>query len=105
MLFAGVPVADFGPGVAWYERFFGRPADVVVHENEVMWQVAQEGWVYVVRDPDRAGNGLFAIFVDDLDGMAAEYGLEIETVREGMRKTVLVDPEGNRITLGQRPAQ
>jgi predicted enzyme related to lactoylglutathione lyase len=108
-LFAGVPVADYAAGLAWYERLFGRPADIVVHETEAMWQVAEAGWVYVVGDGARAGNGLVTLIVDDLEahlaaiaGRGIEFGA-IETMGGGARKAVAADPEGNTIGYGDVP--
>ncbi|HEX5506116.1 MAG TPA: VOC family protein [Thermomicrobiales bacterium] len=106
ILFAGIAVADYGTAVAWYERFFGRPPDVPVAEQEAMWQVAAAGWVYVVGDAGRAGNALLTLAVDNLDARVAtlaERGLtatEFETVPGG-RKAGFDDPEGNRITLAE----
>ena len=37
---AGVPVADLHAEMGWYERLFGRPADIVPNDNEAMWCVA-----------------------------------------------------------------
>ncbi len=67
VLFAGVAVADFPRAREWYARLFDRDADVVAHDREVIWQVAGAGWLYVVEDADRAGSGLVAISVSDLD--------------------------------------
>lgn len=109
-VFAGIAVSDYGAALAWYERLLGRPPDVIVAENEAMWQVAGAGWVYVVGDPARAGHGLFAFLVDDLDRQVAELaqrGLavgEIETLPGSARKVVLHDPEGNKITVGEAPS-
>jgi predicted enzyme related to lactoylglutathione lyase len=108
VLFAGVPVADFEAARAWYERLFGRPADVVPHETEVMWQAAEAGWVYVVRDPERAGHALLTLMVDDLDARLAglsALGLGFgppEPVGGG-RKAQISDPDGNRISLAEVP--
>ena len=108
-LFAGVPVADYATAIAWYERLFGRPPDVLVKEDEAMWQAAEAGWVYVVADRARAGNGLVTVIVDDLDEQLAELagrGLAdatIETYSNGVRKATLTDPEGNMIGFGEVP--
>jgi catechol 2,3-dioxygenase-like lactoylglutathione lyase family enzyme len=102
-------VADYSAALAWYERLLGRPPDVIVAENEAMWQVVEAGWVYVVGDAECAGHGLFAFLVDDLERQVAELtqrGLatgEIETVPGSARKVVLHDPEGNKITVGEAP--
>ena len=39
-----------------------------------MWWVAETAWLYVVVDGDRAGNGLVALSVADLDATLAELG-------------------------------
>ena len=104
-VFAGIAVADYDAALAWYERLLGRPADVIVTENEAMWQVAEAGWVYVVGDATRAGYALLTLLVDDLEHQVAalaQRGLAtgaIETVPGVVRKAVLIAPEGNRITV------
>ena len=67
LLFAGLAVTDFPRAVEWYRRLFGRDADVVAHDREVMWRVAGTGRLYVVEDSVRAGSGLVAVAVPDLD--------------------------------------
>jgi hypothetical protein len=109
ILFAGVAVAEFAPARAWYESFFGRPPDLVPHENEAAWQIAADGWVYVVRDAERAGNGLVTILVDDLDVRVDQLASrrieseDVETYSGGVRKVTFTDPEGNSISLGHVP--
>lgn len=105
VLFAGVRVRDFRAAVDWYGRLFGRSADIVPHEHEVMWQVAEGGWLYVVEDAEHAGNSLAAICVDDLDDFVAELAGRdlavgpIEPVGEAARKAKTHDPDGNSIDL------
>jgi predicted enzyme related to lactoylglutathione lyase len=105
VLFAGVPVRDFDLSCDWFGRLFGRPADVVAHDHEVMWRVADGGWLYIVRDPDRAGRSLVAVAVADLDAAVAEltdHGLHpgpIEPEGDGARKSKLKDPDGNLVAL------
>ena len=70
-------------------------------------QLADSGWIYVVVDPDRAGNGLLTLLVDDLEAHVAalaDRGIvtgPIETIPGVVSKAVIADPEGNRITFGQ----
>ena len=107
ILFSGLAVAEFAPARAWYESFFGRPPDLVPHETEAAWQIATDGWVYVVGDAERAGNGLVTILVGDLDeqlAALADRGIapaRIETYGSGARKAVVADPDGNEIGLGE----
>jgi len=106
-VFAGIPVADYDAALAWYERLLGRPPDVIVTENEAMWQVADTAWIYVVGDTKRAGHALLTLLVDDLEDQVAalaDRGLApgaIDTVPGVVRKAVIIDPEGNGITLGE----
>jgi predicted enzyme related to lactoylglutathione lyase len=107
VLFAGVPVAELHAALAWYERLLGGPPDLVPNESERMWRLTDGGWVYVVADAERAGRGLLTLIVDDLDAHLVELadrGIEageLEAISETTRKAVLVDPDGNRITLGE----
>jgi len=106
-VFAGIAVADYDAALAWYTRFVGRSPDVIVTENEAMWQAVETGWIYVVGDATRAGKALLTLLVNDLEDYVAELGqrgLEpsaIETVPGLYRKAVMTDPEGNMISLGQ----
>ena len=106
-VFAGIAVADYDSALAWYKRFFGRPPDVIVKENEAMWQVADRGWIYVVGDTNRAGKALLTLLVDNLENHVAELGERglapgaIDTVPGLYRKAVITDLEGNTIYLGE----
>ena len=107
VLFAGIAVADFGEARAWYERFLGRGPDIVAHDEEVMWQITGAGWLYIRRDPERAGNGIVAVAVSDIE--ATVSALERRGVSAGAiepdgdagRKAVVLDPDGNRLELVQ----
>lgn len=111
VLFAGLPVTDFARAADWYERLFDRPCDVVAHESERLWRVTETGWVYVVSDAGRAGNGLVAIVVGDLDATVAELaarGIGVtstEHVPDGGRKATVTDPDGNQVSFIEVPGQ
>jgi hypothetical protein len=45
--------------------------------TERAWKLTDESWIYVVRDPERAGRALVTVMVDD------------------------GDPEGNQVGFGQ----
>jgi catechol 2,3-dioxygenase-like lactoylglutathione lyase family enzyme len=105
LLLAGVAVADFPRAAEWYGRLFGRGPDVVAHDREFLWRVAETGWLYVVEDTARAGTGLVAIQVPDLDATVADLGARgigsgpIERESDAARKAVVTDPEGNTIAF------
>jgi predicted enzyme related to lactoylglutathione lyase len=105
VLFAGVATADLDRAAAWYDALLGRPADIVVNDDEVMWQIGTEGWLYLVRDPARAGQALVTVAVPDLGAALSDMtrrGLRpppIEIIEGAGRKAPVVDPEGNTVTL------
>lgn len=105
MVFAGAAVADFDAAVAWYTVVLGRAADVPVTEGEVMWQLSDSAFLYVVREPERAGGGLLTLSVGDLDLAVAEVaargitGAPIEQVGTAGRRSLYTDPDGNRLAL------
>jgi predicted enzyme related to lactoylglutathione lyase len=105
VLFAGVPVTDFGAAVGWYARLFGRPADIIVKDDEVMWRFADAAWLYVLSDPERAGHALVALSVPDLDKALADIagrGITsgpVEFVGDAGRKAVFTDADGNSLAF------
>jgi predicted enzyme related to lactoylglutathione lyase len=107
ILFAGVAVADYDSAVDWYARLFGRPADVIVNDDEVMWHAAGTSWLYVVKDAKRAGNALVVLSVADLDQLVEEIGARgitggsIEIIGDAGRKLTLIDGEGNTVAFIQ----
>jgi glyoxylase I family protein len=107
--FTGVPVTELASGRDFFERLFGRPADVDVAADEVMWRVAETSWLYVVVDVARAGNGLVALSVADLDATLAELAgrgirpATVEAVGGGHKATVL-DPDENAVAIIEVPA-
>jgi predicted enzyme related to lactoylglutathione lyase len=107
VLFASAAVTDFKAAQAWYERFFGRPADVVAHDEEVMWQVTGTGWLYIVRDTEHAGKSVVAMAVSDIEETTSALEARgvatgpIQPEGEAGRKAVARDPDGNSIAIIQ----
>lgn len=104
VLFTSVPVADLRVALDWYQKLFGREADIVPNETEAMWCVAGNGWLYVIEDSDRAGSTVLTISVDDLDQLLADLSTRgirsapIESVGDKGRKSNLTDSDGNVIS-------
>ena len=103
--FTGVPVSSLAVGRDFFERLLGRPADVEVAADEVMWCLAESAWLYVVVDVARAGHGLVSLSVADLDATLAELGRcdispsRVEVVGDAGRKATLLDPDGNSVAV------
>jgi len=104
-VFAGLVVANRNQAAAWYERLLGRPPDFLPNDTEAVWQVAGTASVYLLADANRAGRGVLALVVDDLDVSLAQIaGREImnwaiEEVPGAGRKAVMTDPDGNAVSL------
>jgi catechol 2,3-dioxygenase-like lactoylglutathione lyase family enzyme len=109
-LFAGLPVSDLGRALDWYPRLLGDLEWFDPDDTERVWTLAEHRYLYAVLHPERAGQALVTLFVDDLDGFvaaAAARGLEPttrETYDNGVRKITYHDPDGNEIGVGGGPA-
>jgi hypothetical protein len=105
-LFAGIPVTSYAGALPWYEQFFGSRPSFLPNDTEAVWEVAEHRYVYIVQQPERAGNALVLSFVDDLgDRVAgiARRGIEPakrETYGNGVTKVTYRDTDGNEISLG-----
>ena len=105
VLFAGIPVADFAAAVTWSGRLWGRPPDVLVHDTEVMWSLADAAWISLFEDAPRAGHTLVTVAVPDLERTLARIGDRgitgppIEAVGDAGRKASIADPEGNVVAF------
>jgi catechol 2,3-dioxygenase-like lactoylglutathione lyase family enzyme len=103
-VFAGLPVTDLDAALDWYERLLGGPPAMLPNESEAVWQLGETALIYVVDDEERAGNGLLALIVDDLDAVLAGTDLQPESVEPvaGVgREALFLDPDGNAIKFAQ----
>jgi catechol 2,3-dioxygenase-like lactoylglutathione lyase family enzyme len=110
-LYSIMPVSDRTTALPWFAAFFGRPADVVIGE-EHLWQVGENAWVVVDdRDvrADRVGQAMITLGVTDLDDILARLAAHnighepVETYSNGVRHVVVLDPDGNSLSLAQSP--
>ena len=106
--FAGVAVSEFAAAYDWYVSIFGRAADMFPHDGEAVWRLTPCSSVFVVADPERAGNGRVTLALDDLNACekrlrADGLALSEEAQGEAPRRLVLTDVDGNTITLFQNP--
>jgi predicted enzyme related to lactoylglutathione lyase len=107
-LYCVVPVTDRAAALEWFAVFFGRPADEVVG-SEALWQVSETAWIVVDEHAERAGHALLTLGVEGLDEILARlvahgFGHQpVETYDNGVRLVVL-DPDGNSLSLAEAPA-
>jgi hypothetical protein len=106
-VFSSIPVTERDTAVEWYEAFTGRSPDLIPNNVEAAWQLTDSGWIYLIAEPDRAGTALNTLLVDDIDAVVA--GLvdrevacgPIETMSNGPRFVMVIDPDGNHLKLAQ----
>lgn len=107
--FAGVAVSNYRVSLDWYQRFFGAEPSFFPNDIEAVWPLAEQRWLYIIVDADRAGGAIQTIMCGDLettiDEIAARgitYSRE-ELPAQGVRKVMYDDPDGNEIGLGKIP--
>jgi predicted enzyme related to lactoylglutathione lyase len=109
-LFAGMRVGDLEAAQDFYGRLFGAPPAFFPNDAEAVWEVAEHRYVYVLQDPEHAGDGLVTLFAEDLDAVAGAIAargiepVERETYDNGVRKLTYRDPDGNELGIGGGPA-
>ncbi|MFB9966451.1 VOC family protein [Sinosporangium siamense] len=105
-LFVGIPVTEYAAALPWYEQLFGVQPSFLPNDIEAVWEVAEHRYIYIVQEPERAGNALVLLFVDDLDERVAKISRRgIEPARRepydgGVTKVIYRDAEGNEISFG-----
>ncbi|HEX8919415.1 MAG TPA: hypothetical protein VF898_12995, partial [Chloroflexota bacterium] len=93
--FACFLVTDRDRAMTWYERLLGRPPTFIPNDAEAVWQVATTASMYLLADPERAGQGVMTLVVDDLDASVAEIARRgiptgpIEEIPGAGRKSVI----------------
>ena len=106
-VFVGLTVSDLATSQRWYEQLFSRAPDVLVSTEEVMWQMNEGAWLFIVEEEtdERCANVLLA--VDDLDdvlevldgrGIAPR---DIEIIEGAGRKAYFDDPDGNEVVVAE----
>ena len=64
-IFAGIPVKDFRIALEWYKRLLGAEPTFYPNDIEAVWQLAEDHYVYIIQDANRAGRAVSMIWVDD----------------------------------------
>ena len=104
-LFAGIAVRDYDSAVEWYKRLLGAEPTFYPNDVEAVWQLAEDRYVYIIEDPDRAGGAVGMIWVDDpVAEVARISGLGLEPVdvekHDSVWKFVFHDSDGNETGIG-----
>ena len=104
-IFAGIPVSDFPTALAWYRRLLGAEPAFYPNDAEAVWQLAEDRYVYIIQDADRAGGAVSMIWVDDPRAEVAriaDQGLVPVDVEQHDQvwKYVFHDADGNETGIG-----
>jgi hypothetical protein len=57
-VFAAITVRDRDAAVEYYERLLGAAPTMLPNDDEAAWQLTGGGWLYVLRDAERAGRAV-----------------------------------------------
>jgi predicted enzyme related to lactoylglutathione lyase len=104
---AVVPVTNHPRAVAWYAQVLGREADLVPADDVAEWQLADNAWIQVGTDPERAGYTTVIIGVTDIDVQrrsCEEAGAplgEVIEYPETIKMAEITDPDGNKVVFVQ----
>ena len=104
---AVLPVKDQDTAVGWYKKLLGRDADIIPVEGVAEWQLAENAWLQVTADPERAGSTTVIIGVNDIDvqcNACAAANLphgEVVVLPEIIKMVEVIDPDGNKVTFVQ----
>lgn len=108
-VFAGIPVRNLAASIDWYKRLLGSSPSFFPNGREAVWALAEERWLYLIVEPERAGGAIQTIMVDDLEAVVEEIAArDLKFAREerpaaNVRKVMYDDPDGNEIGLGRIP--
>jgi hypothetical protein len=104
-VFAGIPVRDYDSALEWYKRLLGAEPAFYPNDIEAVWRLAEDRYVYIIQDLDRAGGAVSMIWVDDPATEVArisERGVEPVGVEkhDSVWKYVFHDSDGNETGIG-----
>ena len=97
-------VADAEATAQWYARLGFREEWRTRASQELPLFLALtngDGRIFLSEHTgDAHPDTLLYLYVDDVDAVAAEFGVQQELAYYGMREVELVDPDGNRLRIG-----
>jgi hypothetical protein len=106
-IIAVVPVNNQDMAIGWYKKLIGRDADIIPVEGVAEWQLAENAWLQVTTDPERAGSTTIVIGVNDIEAQhsaCANANIplgEIVEYPETIKMAEVLDLDGNKIAFVQ----
>ncbi|WP_406723619.1 VOC family protein [Streptomyces sp. GD-15H] len=104
-IFAGIAVRNYRSALEWYKQLFGSEPAFYPNDVEAVWQLAEDRYVYIIEDAERAGGAVSMIWVDDLESEVAKIAeRRLQPVgvekHDDVWKYVYHDADGNETGLG-----
>ena len=102
-LFAGIPVRDYGPAAAWYERLLGAPPSFLPTTPMRVWELTDHRYVYIAVRPEhddthmRADVGSAGLVVGQQVACPADAGVQVG--QEGVQRRPLRLDGGAEVEL------
>ena len=97
-------VADAEASAEWYARLgFSVAWRTLARPDLPLFVAVQNGDALIFLSEhtgDAHPDGLVYVYVDDIDAIAADFGMTAELAYYGMREIELTDPDGNRLRIG-----
>jgi catechol 2,3-dioxygenase-like lactoylglutathione lyase family enzyme len=99
-------VDDVGRAVAWYERLgFTKEWEHRFQPGFPWFVSVARGGVHLYlseHEGDARPDTLVHLYLDDVDAVAAEFGVPVDEEGEAGRQVNLEDPDGNRLRVATR---
>jgi len=99
-------IADADIAVAWYRRLGFESTGTHQFEPDLPRYVFLERGDSHLHLSEHAGDAphrsVAYLYVDDVDAIAAAFGVSADDQPWGMREVGLTDPDGNRLRIGSR---
>lgn len=98
-------VRELDTALPWYRSLLGDP-DLTPMEGVAEWKIAENAWVQVSEESERAGGSNVILQVNDIEAARREVDEKGITTGEiadygFVRVLDLSDPDGNRVALVQ----
>ena len=99
-----IRVADAVATAKWYERLGFREewrTRAAPHLPLFLAITNGDGRIFLSEHTgDAHPDSLLYLYVEDVDAVAAEFGVQPELTYYGLREIELADPDGNRLRIG-----
>ena len=102
-----ISVKDQAKAEAWYKKLLGREADITPFEGVAEWKIAENAWLQVTTDPEKAGTSTVIFGVADItkqrktcDDIGVNLGDTVE-IPDLIKMAEVEDSDANKVVFIQ----